>query len=56
MTIKARKLYTVREFVGNNFSKQLGRRLRERGDALRIVRLLKNQGRDVLAYPVLVRM
>lgn len=51
---KTRNLYEVREFTGNNYSKQLGRRLRERTDALRLVRLLKKQGRDVFAAPLKV--
>jgi len=49
---KTRKLYEVREFIGNAYSKQLGRRLRERKDALRIVRLLEKQGREVYATPI----
>jgi len=49
---KTRKLYEVREFIGNDYSKQIGRRLRERKDALRIVRLLKKQGREVFASPM----
>jgi len=51
---KTRNLYQVREFIGNAYSKQLGRRLRERPDALRIVRLLKKQGREVFAAPLKV--
>ena len=53
-TIKTINLYQVREFVGNRYSKQLGRRLRTRKDALRIVRLLKIQGRDVFANQIRV--
>lgn len=49
---KTRKLYEVREFIGNAYSKQLGRRLRERKYALRIVRLLKERGREVYATPI----
>ena len=49
-----RNLYQVREFVGNCYSKQLGRRLRERTDALRVVRILKKQGREVFAAPLKV--
>jgi hypothetical protein len=49
---KTRKLYEVREYIGNYYSKQIGRRLRERKDALRIVRLLKKQGREVFASPI----
>jgi len=49
---KTKKLYQVREFIGNAYSKQLGRRLRERTDALRIVRLLKKQGREAFASSV----
>ena len=51
---KTTNLYQVREFVGTNYSKQLGRRLRARTDALRLVRLLKKQGREVFASPVRV--
>lgn len=51
---KTRKLYEVREFIGNKYSKQIGRRLRERKDALRIVRLLKKQGREVFASPMII--
>jgi hypothetical protein len=53
---KTKNLYQVREFIGNGYSKQLGRRLRERTDALRIVRRLKKQGRDVLAAPIKIAM
>lgn len=49
---KTRNLYQVREFVGADYSKQLGRRLRERADALRVVRLLKKQGRNAFAAPI----
>lgn len=49
---KTRNLYQVREFIGTGYSKQLGRRLRERTDALRVVRLLKKQGRAVFAAPI----
>ena len=52
--MKTINLYQVREFIGNRYSKQLGRRLRTRKDALRIVRLLKRQGRDVFANPLCV--
>lgn len=51
---KTANLYQVREFVGVKYSKQLGRRLRVRTDALRLVRLLKKQGREVFAAPVRV--
>jgi hypothetical protein len=51
---KTTNLYQVREFTGNEYSKQLGRRLRVRADALRIVRLLKKQGREVFASPMKV--
>lgn len=49
MSTKTRTLYQVREFVGNDYSKQLGRRLRCRTDALRIVKTLKRSGRNVFA-------
>jgi len=51
---KQRNLYQVREFVGAAYSKQLGRRLRWRADAMRVVRLLKKQGREVFAVPMRV--
>lgn len=47
-------LYQVREFIGADYSKQLGRRLRTRTDALRIVRILKKQKREVFATPMRV--
>ena len=53
---KTKNLYQVREFIGNGYSKQLGRRLRERTDALRIVRLLKKQGREVLVAKIQIAM
>ena len=49
---KTKNLYQIREFIGNGYSKQLGRRLRERTDALRIIRILKKQGREVLVAPI----
>ena len=49
---KTRNMYQIREFVGNSYSKLLGRRLRERAAALRIVRMLKKQGREVIAVPM----
>lgn len=54
MNSKTSSLYQVREFVGNSYSKQLGRRLRKRVDAGRIVRILEGQGRIVFAARVLV--
>lgn len=51
---KTRNLYQVREFIGTEYSKQLGGRLRERTDAQRLVRLLKKQGRTVFAAPIKV--
>ena len=52
--IKTSKMYQVREFVGVGYSKALGRRLRPRTDTLRLVSLLKKQGREVFAAPVSV--
>ncbi len=52
MTTKQITRYEVREFVGNEYSKQLGRRLRTREQASRIVRLLKKQGRTVFSSPL----
>lgn len=51
---KMRNMYEVREFIGEEYSKALGRRLRERSVALRLVRMLKKQGREVFASPVKV--
>lgn len=51
---KMKNMYEVREYVGSEYSKILGRRLRERTDALRVVRILKKQGREVFASPVKV--
>lgn len=50
--MKTTNLYQVREFTGNEYSKQLGRRLRARTDALRLIRILKKQGREVFISPV----
>lgn len=52
--MKTTSLYQVREFIGNDYSKQLGRRLRVRVDALRLVRLLTKQGRAVFVAAVRV--
>lgn len=51
---KTRNMYQVREFIGNSYSKQLGRLLRDRSDAMRIVKILKKQGREVFASPIRV--
>lgn len=48
---KTRTLYQVRE-VTNGGTKQLGRRLRSRTDALRVGRILRKAGRDVYASPM----
>jgi hypothetical protein len=45
----SKHIYQVREYIGNKYSKQIGCRLRIRTDALRIVRILKKQGRSVFA-------
>jgi hypothetical protein len=52
--MKAKQItrYEVREFVGNEYSKQLGCRLRTREQANRIIRLLKKQGRKVFSSPL----
>ena len=50
--MKFQTRYEVREFNGNEYSKQLGRRLRTRMEASRIVRILKKQGRSVFASPL----
>jgi len=52
MNTKTRTMYQVREFIGSNYSKQLGWKLRDRSVAMRLVRLLKKQGRTVFASPL----
>jgi len=44
--------YQVREFTGSEYSKQLGRRLRTRIEASRIVKILKKQGRNAFVSPL----
>jgi hypothetical protein len=46
--------YEVREFTGNEYSKRLGRRLRTRDEASRIVKILKKQGRQAFKAPMKV--
>ena len=48
--------YQVREFVGSEYSKQLGVKLRNRPDAMKIVRRLKARGRTAFVAPVRVRL
>ena len=52
MKAKQMTRYEVREYVGSAFSKQLGRRLRTREQALRIVRILKKAGREAFVSPL----
>lgn len=52
---KQRKLYQVREWVGNEYSKQLGFKLRSRASSARIVKELKMAGRSVFSAQVLVQ-
>lgn len=47
-------MYQVREFIGNEYSKQLGRRLRNRQDAGRVVKMLKKQGRQVFSAKMMI--
>ena len=54
MKAKQVTLYLVREFVGSEYSKQLGRRLRTRSQATTIVKILKKAGREVFASPMRV--
>jgi len=54
MKTKQVSRYEVREFIGSSYSKQLGRRLRTREQAARIVRILKKAGREVFAAPLKV--
>lgn len=56
MGLKTVKLYEIREWVGPSYSKQLGRRLRGRNAALRVVKCLKGRGREVFASPLTVRV
>lgn len=44
--------YEVREYIGNDYSRQIGCRLRTRQDAGRIVKILKAAGRSVFAAPI----
>jgi len=44
--------YQIREFVGSDYSRQLGRRLRTREQAVRIVKMLRKAGRDVFSAPM----
>jgi cell division septation protein DedD len=46
--------YEIREYIGSAYSVRLGRRLRTRDRALRLVRLLKKTGREVFASPLSV--
>lgn len=54
MKAKQVTLYQVREFVGSEYSKQLGRRLRTRQQASGILKILKKAGREVFASPIKV--
>jgi hypothetical protein len=53
---KTRTLYEIREFTGHMSSVQLGRRLRTRKEKSRVVKMLKKQGRDVMAWPTIVNL
>lgn len=46
--------YEIREYIGSEYSKKLGRRLRTREQAGRIVRLLKKAGRAAFSAPLKV--
>ena len=52
--MKTQSLYQVREYVGAQYSRQLGRKLRSRTDALRLVKRLKKQRREVFVAPIKV--
>lgn len=54
MAAKQVTRYEVREYVGAEYSRQLGRRLRTRSQAMSIVRILKKAGREVFAAPMKV--
>lgn len=54
MSSKQVTRYQVREYIGNQYSKQLGRRLRTIEQSARIVRILKKAGREVFAAPLKV--
>jgi hypothetical protein len=51
---KQTTLYQVREFIGGEYSKALGRRLRTRQQASRIVKILKAEKRSVFLAPIKV--
>lgn len=50
--MKTVTMYQVREFVGNEYSKQLGRKLRDKKSASKIVKMLKKQKRVVFLAPM----
>lgn len=52
--MKTKTLYTVREFIGSEYSRQLGRRLRNRPEAQKIAKALKKAGRTVFLAPIKV--
>ena len=52
MTNKQIIRYEIREFTGNQYSKQIIHRLRTLEQAGRIIRLLKKQGRTVFMAPL----
>ena len=45
-------MYQVREFVGSDYSKQLGFKLRTKQQATKIVKALKKLGRNVFSSPM----
>lgn len=52
--MKQINLYEIREYKGNEYSKQIGRRLRTYKEAIRIVKILKSTGREVFASKIKV--
>ena len=47
-------MYQVREFIGSDYSIQLGIKLRDRKSALRIAKILKKSGREIILATLLI--
>lgn len=52
--MKTRKLYQVRFFNGNGYSKQIGHKLVERGRATKIVKFLKRHRVEAFCAPLVI--
>lgn len=56
MKITTVTLYQIREYIGSNYGKQLGTKLRNRRQAQKLIRYLKkrNRSRTLIASPMTV--